>query len=344
MNQARLPIQRFSTEFVEPATRFEAFRMRINSMFDMETPARDRLSRFAGEIQSVNLGSMLISSMTTESFLFERPRRKIMRDFLDHILLRVDLDAAIGRNGRPLALTVIDLGRISEPAPTPASNISLVIPRRLLGGSTDAISRVHGHSLRHPPALFLAEHLASLMRLSDGAEDAMPAIADALTPALIAACLDTQPATLVAARPDMELLLLGRARQYIEVNLRNPMLSPESLARALGMSRSALYRLFEPVGGVARAIREARLKQAMREIRQSGTGSRLSDIAFELGFGSDAHFSRAFRAYCGCTPATTAPPSRAGTGPPPGSRTLVDIRANVSSRSGSPISEQSYAS
>ena len=109
----------------------------------------------------------------------------------------------------------------------------------------------------------------------------------------------------IAERNDSELQLdtFVTARRFVERNLTSPKLAPQVVAQTLGLSRASLYRLFEPVGGLANYIRARRLQKAYEEI----TAPRLADrrigpIAFALGFRSFSGFSRLFKMTYGVTP------------------------------------------
>ena len=69
------------------------------------------------------------------------------------------------------------------------------------------------------------------------------------------------------------------------------------------ISRTQLYRLFEPLGGVARYIQEQRLVRACAELSNPAHDHRrIYEIAFAWGFSSEAHFSRLFRHTFGQSP------------------------------------------
>ena len=74
------------------------------------------------------------------------------------------------------------------------------------------------------------------------------------------------------------------------------------IRRALGLSRSALYWLFEPYGGVAAYLLERRLARVRALLADRREHRRISELAFAHGFASEAHFSRAFRRCFGLTP------------------------------------------
>jgi len=97
-------------------------------------------------------------------------------------------------------------------------------------------------------------------------------------------------------------LQLVRAAAYIERNLSSQDLTPASVAEAVHVSRSGLYRLFRPSGGVKRYVLSARLDRAWSVLADPDRSQRISVVAFDCGFRSEAHFCRAFRRYFGVTP------------------------------------------
>lgn len=97
-------------------------------------------------------------------------------------------------------------------------------------------------------------------------------------------------------------LQLAKAIDFIERNLTSRDLTPARVADAVHVSRSALYRMFGPTGGVNRYIVRARLDRAWKVLTDSGRARRVSEVAFGLGFQSEAHFCRVFRRAFGVTP------------------------------------------
>jgi AraC-like DNA-binding protein len=103
-------------------------------------------------------------------------------------------------------------------------------------------------------------------------------------------------------RDHEDSIQLARAVAYIERNLTSRALTPASVAEAVHVSRSTLYRMFSASGGVNRYIVRARLDQAWRTLADPGRARRISEVAFGAGFQSEAHFCRAFRRAFGITP------------------------------------------
>jgi AraC-like DNA-binding protein len=98
---------------------------------------------------------------------------------------------------------------------------------------------------------------------------------------------------------------LAELKRYALARLGDPALSPEAAARASYISVRQLHRLFAQEGATFGAwIREQRLRRCRDDLADPQFGRQLiSDIAFRWGFRSAEHFSRAFRARYGITPA-----------------------------------------
>jgi AraC-like DNA-binding protein len=107
---------------------------------------------------------------------------------------------------------------------------------------------------------------------------------------------------MAVAKAPIEQVQLARIKTIIRQNLRSAMLGPERLCRLAGVSRSQLYRLFEPQGGVAHYIQAERLRAACRALTAFGGGRDISAIAEDVGFFDHSTFSRVFRREFGCTP------------------------------------------
>lgn len=95
-----------------------------------------------------------------------------------------------------------------------------------------------------------------------------------------------------------------QARCFIEAHLKEPDLTPTAVARALEVSPRYLRMLFaadrETVSGY---ILRRRLEECARQLASSlRQGQTITEIAFDGGFNSTAHFSRAFRQQYGITP------------------------------------------
>ena len=95
----------------------------------------------------------------------------------------------------------------------------------------------------------------------------------------------------------------ARVVAYIEARLQSE-LTPERIARDVGVSVRSLYRLFEERDqSLAGYIRALRLKRCAEQLRASShRDDNLTCIAHRWGFKDSAHFSRSFRAMFGMSP------------------------------------------
>lgn len=94
------------------------------------------------------------------------------------------------------------------------------------------------------------------------------------------------------------------AKSFILQRLRDPQLSAPLVASAIGISDRQLSRVFAEEGiSVARFIREERLQLARHALTTVDNPRQpLARLAAELGFVSQAHFSRAYKELFGISP------------------------------------------
>jgi AraC-like DNA-binding protein len=95
---------------------------------------------------------------------------------------------------------------------------------------------------------------------------------------------------------------LARILDCIEKQLCDPALGSEFLLRRFYVSRPTLYRMFRPLGGVARYIRERRLQAAHARLRENPHCT-ITFLLYDLGFESERQFQRAFHMRFGMSPA-----------------------------------------
>src|SRR5690606_19490731 len=81
----------------------------------------------------------------------------------------------------------------------------------------------------------------------------------------------------------VSLPMRQRILDYIDSRLNDPFLGPEVIMRHFRVSRSHLYRAFEPDGGVAKIIREKRLDQAYQLLTNPTEKRSVKDVARRCG-------------------------------------------------------------
>ena len=106
----------------------------------------------------------------------------------------------------------------------------------------------------------------------------------------------------VASAQLSNLAVVERARRYIQNHLNVATLTPDDISRAVGVSRTRLYKLFEPSGGVLAYVQKRRLMAAHDALGDPTEERLIVDIAEACGFSSAANFSRAFSKEFGYSP------------------------------------------
>ena len=136
-------------------------------------------------------------------------------------------------------------------------------------------------------------------RLGEDPTDDLAIQSDAL--ALLDDLASQLPGTSTTKISNDHRRLAERARAILAQRYREA-LPLKTLADELGCSQYHLCRVFKRVVGttVHRYLTNLRLRRSLHEIPE---GSRLVDLAFELGFSSHSHFTQAFRSAFDVTPA-----------------------------------------
>lgn len=298
-----------------PKLGFGEWREAVAPIFDVRPLEPGRDAGFHAELSRHNLGTALVGSVATSAQRYERSESLIGAVGIDHVLIQlyeaghtaVDLDEDERRAG-PGDVLILDLSRPMRSHASDMRALNLVLPRNLLVLDPDSLDGLHGTVLpaQDPRGRLAGDHLRSLSRAAPALDPTTAADLAQASAQLLSACVSTSlrrdqdaPATLTAT-----LMALCR---FIDRNIRDPELDAAMLCSAFGMSRSALYRLFAPMGGVSDHIRRRRLARARLALNASALErGGIGKLARRFGFSSDDTFSRAFRAQFGVSPREAA--------------------------------------
>jgi AraC-like DNA-binding protein len=310
-SQARpLPSVRFSTADFPAGEGWDIWCAQIGEVFDVALqdgePGAARVDVELIQCEQLLFGAIGLNGPRQHGV---RSARKARRDGLDHYV--VELYTHGGNVGETPAgsfeagtgtVNVTDMARPLTVISGDAQSLTLTIPRPLLDAHLPDGARLHGLVLADGPGRFLADYLLLLGRQLPRLGEGDAAWLSRGTVAMVAACLapSMKPSDEVAA--PVNAVLLGRVERLVESMLGDPQLSVQHVCAALGVSRSRLYRLFEPHGGVAQYIQSRRLEKIRAALLDPQDGRRISDLAYTYGFVSAAHFSRCFRRQFGYAP------------------------------------------
>jgi AraC family transcriptional activator of tynA and feaB len=112
---------------------------------------------------------------------------------------------------------------------------------------------------------------------------------------LVGMALGASADTVAIAGRSVKRALRNSIVKYIEVNVANPALSADMVARHFGISTRYLHKAFE-LGDhtFAETVLARRLDRCARDLVQVA-GQSISEIAFKWGFNEISHFNHAFR-------------------------------------------------
>lgn len=107
-----------------------------------------------------------------------------------------------------------------------------------------------------------------------------------------------------ASSEDSLALQAVRARilAFLDSHYADAGLTPARIARACGISRSYLYKVFSDTETVMESLRNRRLKAARGMVKNNFPNRSLTQIAYACGFSSSSEFSRQFKAAFGTSP------------------------------------------
>lgn len=270
------------------------------------------LDELALDLTVWHLGSLILGSQHSPALVYYRSEEIIQASGMDHLLVqyytRGGFTGVAGTQSMEMRagdVCVFDLAQTMRTTTTDCHIITLVVPRPLFEAVTDDVAALHGLVLEacNPLASLLADCLHSLT-----ANAAALKADEALVVARGISALVTNilAGTSVSRMPHNGATVTSRFRDlllYIDAHLGDPGLQGVAVAMAFGLSRAKLYRLFEPVGGVANYIRRRRLNVASLYLASPEHRDwRISQIAFACGFANEQLFSRNFKLQFGVTP------------------------------------------
>jgi AraC-like DNA-binding protein len=307
-----LPLAHVSADGLDRSEAFDCWRENISSIFSVER--LDGGHDFHFDLRAYDLGDLVIGRTELDAQRFVRLRPEIRKTAIDHYLIQAYRAGGYrGRAGErcislsPGQTSFLDLSRPVVTEASHARTISALVPRDLLNGHLPQAERLHGSVVHGPVAELLGDLLQAVYDRLGACHSADVTALSASVLRLMAVLLHPPevPRDTDALRPAVDELALARARRHIERHLTSPNLTPEAVARAAGVSRATLYRLFEVQGGVSRHIQTRRLQSAFAALVDPGDRRKIQTIAEDLGFASEAHFSRSFHRLFGATPSET---------------------------------------
>lgn len=214
-------------------------------------------------------------------------------------ILRVELpDRRIEIRDGEIAL--FDAGRPLRMSTDRVHLLTVRLTPALLEAAAPHAGDLHGTVIGADQASLLADVTVALMRHAHALPVAAGAGVVRAFGELLAIALQAPAAASDGDAPGGRKL--ARARALVEARLATKHLSPAMIAAESGLSRSVLYELFKPLGGVSHYVQTRRAARLHALLSKPGEVRSIAELAFEAGFASDTHASRTFRDLFGVAP------------------------------------------
>lgn len=302
-----LSVTHWSTDGVAPARRFAVWAMRpwpsIASVFAIEP-----IGPFETSADHWLLGDVVLQYARGTARRFAREATRLRADAIDLLGISVALDGEIDGDaaGEPFradpgALLLLDLAQVATFSLSTCASIQIAVPRALAEHHLGSVHDLHGRVVAAPRAAFLRDHL---LRLREEA----PRLAASQGPRLARIVLDLLAVALgrgeATAEPPRRGVSAARraAEKAIEADLGENRLTATVLCARLGLSRTALFRLFEADGGFQAYARRRRLEYVQQALADPANRDTIAMLADRWGFSDAPHLTRLFRLHFGTTP------------------------------------------
>jgi len=264
------------------------------------------------------MGPALLAEAQSTAVLYDRTPIHLSRGNIDHFQISIYFRGGCHTGHRRGSATVeagdIVIHDLAQPGWTrvidaddggPSHMLMIVVPRALLAPLLPNPDGVHASVIRGNSGYgrLVSEQFQSLQHQAGHLTMAESEIAVRSMTSLVAGAAGRAAD---AGEPRARITrhtMLRAIKRHIAEHLDSSDLSAETLCRQFGLSRAALYRLFEPERGLAHFVQQHRLHRAFAMLTSATYRHwRIADIGRRCSYGSDATFIRAFRELFRTTP------------------------------------------
>jgi AraC-like DNA-binding protein len=291
-----------------------AWRDYVDRSLDSSLSRTQMANGFKGEIDTYVLKDMVYLDLRTDPLSLARTNTRIsrdtVRDYVFHVAVEGIIESVTGsfqlcKSAQFVpGILAADMGQpMRMVRPTSARVLAFFLPRAMVEAEIPDAESIHGRVVAYtsPLTRLIRDHLLALCNDLPSMPEADAENAIRTCAQLILAAFNKQMRMSSGAKAAVQSAMRGQIQRYIQANLYQKNLSPESILRTFALSRPTLYRMFENEGGLGTYIRNCRLREAAEELvgmRQTA----IMEIAYGQGFNSASDFTRAFRRAYGMSP------------------------------------------
>ena len=305
--------QSFHSEGV--GSKVERWRSGVNAALLESVFTRTQADDFVWSVEAHHFDIFLSGRIrSSDQKLVNLPHR--YENLIDHYILMVMLsggiDGAAGHvsiqlePGDIILLDLLQTIKLTFKADRQcqfAEVLYVAFPRILLTEIENSC-QLHGKIIDHRDFLskLIASNLSALLTYSINLESSeINKVARPVIDFIISSIITTH-ALIQPVMVDARLHVVTRVCDFIQENLRLPALTADLICQKFGLSRSSLYRLFEPFGGIVAHIRRKRVIAATRMLLNPNYRQwKIAEIAYFWQI-EPAAFNRLFQSSYGLTP------------------------------------------
>lgn len=282
---------------------FEIYRASLLDIYEATEVTGGGRKGFRNQAKVTRFDDSVVGRGRSVGQTFVRTPGTVRASGLDHVMVVVNLAESAGDfdgNNVSSSAASVQFRDLSKPSASRSENIDVVniiaprhlVPSWLLG------RRFHGLTLPGDSAggRLVASHLLTLSDVSDQLTEDEGIAAVEATFVIAERFLGQSSAPTPMQTDAIQRTIRRRAIHVFDAASKRREMSVADVAMTIGVSRSSLYRAFEPMGGVLTYVRNRRLARVYAAQRmRTGSSVGLEVLASEHGFASAKQLNAAFR-------------------------------------------------
>lgn len=294
---------------------FEIYRDSFLDLGEVRDVANDGRAGFASATRAHLFGPAIIARARSSSQTLAREAEHIRRSGIDHVSVILNLTDTVGEcDGQTLraeagSVQFRDLSRPSTAAMPGIDMVTLMVPRAAVPSWLLARG-IHGLVLPGSSAggRLVASHLLTMSDVAGELSEAEGTASIEAAFVIAERFLGHQRSVTPGHADAIHRTIRERAMALLDSRQPNEKWSAATLAVAIGVSRTSLYRAFETTGGVRTYVLRRRLARAYAALRgRRGLSPSVELIGQRNGFPDRRSFVQAFQSQFGLSPDDVAP-------------------------------------
>ena len=262
-------------------------------------------ARFIGDLGVAQVSGVGVRALHTRAHIARA------RGHVHAACVHLEGEARISRRGEAIALRRGDIfvtdsrHEFALDLERPWRHLLITLPTCWLDGRVARPELLPGAVLRdHPLARLWASHLAAGFSLAGELSSTAARLFARHSVDLLAQLMDESHRDHVTPSDAWRAAMLLRACEMIALKFGDPDLTPDQIAREIGVSSRTLARVFAANDEtIMRRVFDERVRQAARLLAAPESAHRsVTEIAFACGFNDVSHFGRMFAGKMGMTP------------------------------------------